>query len=386
MSTLIRKHTKVEIDAPIGEHRIVHHRGTRKYFRLGVREADFLATLDGSRDAESLRAEPPGGFSAEQVAFLIQWLGVQGLLAGTEAAAPPTFAQRLLALLDPSRWQFTLANPDRLLDRHLNWVHGFFSRPALLGYLIVVLLPAGLYALSPRMLDQAPSLLAPGFTTAQWLALYAAILFMVAVHELAHAITCKHYGGEVPKIGFKLICLQPVVFCDVSSVWRFRDRSQKVAVMAAGIFVQVLFSSLALAGWAVLGWPTLWYFAVLNAAIALSNLYPFMKFDGYWLLVHLLDQPEMMQRAHAAVDAALLRLLGGKHVGFSSPYLAYGLACRASALIVWGAGVLSIYYYLSTQSVAGGFALVALIGAQALWKTVQGALALRRQYVRSGTA
>jgi hypothetical protein len=94
----------------------------------------------------------------------------------------------------------------------------------------------------------------------------------------------------------------------------------------------------------------------------------------------------MMQRANAAVDSALLRLMGRKHLGFNGPFVVYGLASRISALVFWAAGFFTIYRYLSAQSPAAGFAVVALLGTQLMSKMVQGAVALRIQYVRSGAA
>lgn len=386
MMAPIRKHPDVVIDEPVGLHRVIHHRATRKYFKLGVREADFLSGLDGSRDAVTLRTAAPGDFSAEQVDFLLGWFGERGLLDQAVAAEPPpAVRRRLLDWSNPNHWQFTLCDPDRFLDRHLCWVHACFSRPALLAYLLILCLPFCLYALAPQLFADAFSLTAPEFSWRQWLGIYAAMLCVIALHETAHAVACKHYGGEVRKIGVKMLYLQPIVFCDVSSSWRFRDLNQKLAVTAAGIFVQMLVSSICVATWIVLGWPTLWYFACINAVIALFNLLPFIRLDGYWMLVHMLDQPELMKRSQAALDAVLLGLAGRRSIDgrAGGSLAAFGLACRLMAVASWMLGLYTIHRYGSKLSPEVGMALTTLFALLILVRVLHGATALLARFAIS---
>ncbi|MEJ2272368.1 MAG: hypothetical protein P8X91_07795, partial [Candidatus Bathyarchaeota archaeon] len=42
------------------------------------------------------------------------------------------------------------------------------------------------------------------------------------LHEFAHGLTCKHYGGEVREIGFLLMYFMPCFYCNVSDAWLFR--------------------------------------------------------------------------------------------------------------------------------------------------------------------
>jgi putative peptide zinc metalloprotease protein len=389
MSTLIRKHPDVEIDVPNGGHRIIHNRSTRKYFKLGIREADFLEALDGSRDATTLRNQAPGGFSAEQVDFLLNWLAAQGLLAGAASETPPQpVSRRVMKWLNPNAWQFTLCDPDRFLESRLAWVHACFSRPALLLYLVVLFAPIVLYALAPALFAGAFSLATPDFNWKQWLGVYVAMLFMIAGHEMAHAVTCKHFGGAVHKIGVKLLYLQPVVFCDISASWRFQDVNHKVAAAAAGIFVQLLVSSLVVIAWTVLHWPTLWYFAAINIVIALINLFPFIKLDGYWILVHLSGRSDLMPRGRAAVDAVLLQLVGRKpaKVRFSAGLFAYGLACRIAAIAFWLLGLFALQRYASMISPSFGDVAVTLFSVLMAMRVLQALSELSAQFATSAKA
>ena len=45
------------------------------------------------------------------------------------------------------------------------------------------------------------------------------LLVVTLLHELAHGLTCKHYGGEVREIGFLLLFFMPCFYCNVSDAW-----------------------------------------------------------------------------------------------------------------------------------------------------------------------
>ena len=45
---------------------------------------------------------------------------------------------------------------------------------------------------------------------------WVVVLLVVTLHEFAHGLTCKHFGGHVNEIGFLLIYFQPAFYCNVS--------------------------------------------------------------------------------------------------------------------------------------------------------------------------
>ena len=69
-----------------------------------------------------------------------------------------------------------------------------------------------------------------------WLAV--ALALAKCLHELGHAITCKHFGGECHEIGLMLLVGTPCLYCDVSDAWLLADKWHRIAVSAAGIFVE----------------------------------------------------------------------------------------------------------------------------------------------------
>ena len=65
-------------------------------------------------------------------------------------------------------------------------------------------------------------------------------VFMLAssfFHELGHASACKHFGVRHGGIGFGLYLNFPVLYTDVTEVWKL-DRTQRCVVNLAGVYFQ----------------------------------------------------------------------------------------------------------------------------------------------------
>ena len=122
-----------------------------------------------------------------------------------------------------------------------------------------------------------------------WLLFFALGFF----HESAHGLTCKHFGGGVYRMGFMLIYLSPAFFVDIGEVYVFGGKWQRAAAIIAGIWVELMFCSVASIVW----WGTpagnpvhdLSYKVMLitGVAVMLINLNPLIKLDGYYLFSEL---------------------------------------------------------------------------------------------------
>jgi putative peptide zinc metalloprotease protein len=388
---LILKNSAVVIDEPIGPTSIVHHAITRKYFQLGVREAGFLASLTGVKTSEALRTNNCGNFNAEEVDHLLAWFGKQGLLAGTtsEQAAPARRTNALDFIGRLYNWRIHLFDPNAFLDAHIALVHSLFSRMALFVYLTIFLLPIGIFIAVPDLLHSistSPSV--QTFSTIQLVGVYVAMLMMVAIHEMSHAIACKHFGGEVHKIGIMFMFLQPVMYCDISDSWRFDDVEKKLTVAAAGIFAQILVSCLAVTIWSATGWPILLYFAGINALLAVFNFFPFVKLDGYWMMVHMLNEPNLRMKSLKSVDAPLrkliYRLLRRDPENGNKPWqptlFAFGLASIAAVILFWGLGLYTIHKYAANLSENLATMLTAVFVAMMAYRLWNSVLAYIKSY------
>jgi putative peptide zinc metalloprotease protein len=132
-------------------------------------------------------------------------------------------------------------------------------------------------------------------------------------HESAHGLTCKHYGGAAHQMGFLLYYLSPCFFVDVTQIYIYGGKWQRIAVSFAGIWVELMFCSAA----TVLWWGTpvgspVHDFAykimlITGVAVIIVNLNPLIKLDGYYILSELTGIVGLKEEATAFVSGLVKR-------------------------------------------------------------------------------
>ena len=65
-------------------------------------------------------------------------------------------------------------------------------------------------------------------------------MLATTLHEFAHGLTCKHFGGEVHEVGFLMLFFIPCFYCNVSDAWLFREKSRRLWVTLAGGYFDLL--------------------------------------------------------------------------------------------------------------------------------------------------
>lgn len=131
------------------------------------------------------------------------------------------------------------------------------------------------------------------------------LLFLVIgfFHESAHGLTCKHYGGAVHKMGAHLTYLMPGFFVDVTEGWVYAGRWQRLAIIIAGIWVEMILCSVVTVVW----WGTpLGSFAhdfaykiilFTGVGVVVINMNPLIKLDGYYAFCELVGVPDIKEKS-----------------------------------------------------------------------------------------
>jgi len=335
-----------------GAYYVVEDPASARFYRIGVREWAFVTLLDGRKTlAEALRdangQSDTEGLSAADAAQLCRWL-LQGQLAvplavGSGSPLPLSRAAgcRSHTMINPFFSQFPLGNPDRLLAAAVPWCRPLFSLPCL--GLWLVLLATGLHALAAgwgQFTADTAHLLSP----VHWPILLVEWLLLKLLHETAHAIACKHYGGEVSRAGLAFRLFSPLPYVDVTSCWRMRSKWQRIVISAAGMYAELAVAALAALVWSATrpgAVHVLAHNVVLAAGLTtlLFNLNPLMRFDGYYMLCDGLGITNLYARGQAYVHYLGRRYLLGmkaelpRHTGvFVKVYGVLALVWRVSVL------------------------------------------------------
>lgn len=173
------------------------------------------------------------------------------------------------------------------------------------------------------------------------------LAFMLAssfFHELGHASACKYFGVRHGGIGFGLYLNFPVLYTDVTEVWKL-DRTQRCVVNLAGVYFQCYWLVILLVAFFLTGNDMIRYLILIMNLGFVMTLNPFFKFDGYWIASDLLGVPNLRQRSRELLRYAW-RKLCRKPVG-KKPYLLQIRAVEKYGLLVYSVVVnffMSFYF------------------------------------------
>lgn len=135
-------------------------------------------------------------------------------------------------------------------------------------------------------------------------------VFMLAssfFHELGHASACKYFGVRHGGVGFGLYLNFPVLYTDVTEVWRLK-RSQRCIVNLAGVYFQSYGLIAMIVLFLLTGNDILRYLILMMNFGFVMTLNPFFKFDGYWIASDLLGVPNLRTRSMELLGYGYKRL------------------------------------------------------------------------------
>ena len=305
-----------------------------KYFHLTDEEYAVLRMLDGRASLEGVRRRfeaqfAPRRLMPEQIHGYLATLHRYGLVL---ADAPGQGQQRLERrrvkrrrrgvefLLGALAIRFPGINPARFLD----WLYpktAWIFSPAcvaasvLLGCVAIALIAVQFDMFLARLPDVQAIVSASNLP---WLLL--AMVVIKILHELGHALACRYFGSDCHEIGVMLLVFMPCLYCNVSDSWMLPSKWRRIAVAAAGMYVELILASICTLVW----WfsqPGLLNAMCLNTMLICSvgtlviNGNPLLRYDGYYILSDWLEIPNLRSESTAAARRLFARWFLGVDLG-----------------------------------------------------------------------
>jgi len=284
-----------------------------QFFRLSWPAFEVLSRWhlgDPEAVVQAIRDETTLDLDVDEVICVADFFARTQLLK----SGGPKYTAQLLAMAEAAKtslatwllhhylfFRIPLVRPDLLLGRLLplvSWLGGRSFRLATLAALLAALFLIG------RQWNSFATTFVDHFSLSGLAAFGLALGLAKIVHELGHALTAKAMGCRVPTMGVAFLVMMPVLYTDVNEAWKLTSRRQRLLIGGAGIL-----SELTLAVWASLAWGMLPDGDLRAMAFTLAattwisslaiNLSPFMRFDGYFLLMDALDMPNLHPRSFA---------------------------------------------------------------------------------------
>jgi putative peptide zinc metalloprotease protein len=333
--------------------------GDTSYFRFGELEYEVLTLCDGSRTPAELAVE----MTKRHPQIPLNECQVMDFLDTVESPLwERTRGEQHLAVLerirtqrklqvDHSSWlniRFKPWNPDKFLatvNRYCGWVftRGFIFASLALFLVTVYLLGANW----DRVVEDTEALYSlAGRFSYNVATLWVLFLALEAIHEFGHGLVCKHFGGEVPEVGFSLVYFTPSFYMDTTDMLLF-NRRQRYLVIFAGIWSELVICGLATLVWA-LSMPGTFlndfaYRALLLIGIEtlIWNLNPFMQADGYYALADYWGLDNLAENAQQYLWAWMRKNVLGQSLQLpehtpreSRILLAYGVAYVLNMIVL----------------------------------------------------
>ena len=252
-------------------------------------------------------------------------------------------------------FKIPLLSPDRFLDRTVNFVKTIFNKWTFLT--LGVIAGCGYLCLIVRWQKLTEEFIST--INFQGMVRYSiAVVIIKCVHEFAHAYTAKAVGIRVRRMGMAFIVFFPRLYTDLTDSWRIPDRHKRFLIDGSGILSEII-----IGGWAALAWayagPGLtqavayYIFTVSIISTALINGNPFIRYDGYYLLMDLVGIDNLQMRGTERIRELFRKYCLGidykpndNTIGWKKYFLIiFGISAFIYRIFLYTSIILVVYYY-----------------------------------------
>jgi putative peptide zinc metalloprotease protein len=304
----------------------VLQRGRANYFRFQPAQWKLAQLFDGARSFEEISAlytSETGTYVApEDVRFFAENMEENDFWYRTPQEKNLALSEKLMAQrgrraqrkskINIAHITFSAWDP----DRYLTWLDRctgrfIYSRWSVIAAVLLFLFEAAVFIAKWKLLGPDIRLYYTFThkTVLDIVEFWVLLLGLGFIHESAHGLTCKHYGGEVHSMGLMFLYLTPAFYVDVTETWISATKVQRLATIIAGIWVEMVVCGIAMVVWTNTQ-PGPWVhdftykiILITGVAVIVMNLNPLIKLDGYYFLTEFIGIPDLKERSTAFVSA-----------------------------------------------------------------------------------
>ena len=288
-----------------------------QYFRFHDEEFYILNMLDGHVSLQQIKDGFEQRFAPQKITFgdLQQFIGMlhrSGLVISNSPGQGKALRERgrtkknkenLGKMANVFALRFRGFDPERILNAILPWFGWIFTVPALIFFAGLMISSTLLLASQYETVYAKLPTFQQFFAADRWLILALTMAVVKVLHEFGHGLSCKKFGGECHEIGFMLLVFTPCLYCNVSDSWMLPNKWKRVWIGAAGIYVEMILASIAAFVWWFSEQGTTINDLCLNmmflnvVSTILVNGNPLLRFDGYYILMDILEIPNLRQKS-----------------------------------------------------------------------------------------
>lgn len=158
---------------------------------------------------------------------------------------------------------------------------------------------------------------------------YSCLFLIIIFHELGHAAASLKFNTKPNSIGAGFYFFFPVLYTDVTQIWKL-SKTKKVIVNMAGVYNQLLVNMVLFLILTYTPSETVAVFvsaiALANLSVAAVNLFPFLKYDAYWMFSDITDIRNLAEKSRLYVYSLIgIKRSGEDYGSYSVPLKIYSL-------------------------------------------------------------
>ncbi|XZE22007.1 biotin/lipoyl-binding protein [Pirellulaceae bacterium SH449] len=287
------------------------------YFRFHDEEFAILNMLDGETSLQQIKDNFQAQFAPQRISLqdLQQFVGMlhrSGLVISHTGGQGRQLRRRgdqkkkkelIGKLSNIFAIRFRGIDPERILNRILPWFGWVFSTWALLFVIMFGLSAIMLVLVNFQDFKSKLPTFQQFFAADNWLYLGLTMAAVKVLHEFGHGLSCKKFGGECHEMGVMFLVFTPCLYCNVSDSWMLPNKWQRVFIGAAGIYVELFLASIATFLWwfsedGMFNFLCLSVMFICSVSTVVFNGNPLLRFDGYYILMDMIEIPNLRQKAN----------------------------------------------------------------------------------------
>ena len=293
-----------------------------KYLRINERQVFLWDLMDGEHSIQDIAIAYFSKYQVLPIQSLLDFLSQledNGFLKHekknifsqtSEALGQQTFIHMFNQFITKlRRATLSIKNVDGLITKiYKNGCFLLFKWPVQIAVLITTMTGLFSFFVITRQRDYSLIKNMNGNIPLGIIGLYLAFIISIFLHELSHALTCKHYGRKVHQAGIMLYLGLPAFFVDTTDIWMERRKARILVSFAgpySGLFLAAVSSIIIYTSPGLTINGLLYQFAFSSILLTLTNLNPLIMLDGYYILMDWLEMPMLRHRAIGFVTVKL---------------------------------------------------------------------------------
>jgi putative peptide zinc metalloprotease protein len=296
-----------------------------RYFRFQEEEFAILNMLDGMSSLDSIKERfeaefPPQKITVEELGQFVGTLHRSGLVISDSIGQGVQLKKRRderkrqelwSALANILAFRFKGIDPDRLLTWMLPYFRWIYTRPAVIGCMLLWLSALTLITVQFDVFQSKLPSFHQFFTAENWIFFGTTLALTKVIHEFGHGLTCKRFGGECHEMGVMVLVLTPCLYCNVSDSWMLPNKWHRAAIGAGGMYIELCIASICTWIWwfsasgTMLNQLCLSTMFVCSVSTVIFNANPLLRYDGYYILSDITEIPNLRQKATTILSRKL---------------------------------------------------------------------------------